>query len=299
MTDISAPGDSIYSTYPTNSYEYMSGTSMASPNAAGVAALIWSLHPTWTRDQVAAQLLGTADNINSQNPSYENLLGAGRVNSFRAVTETIKPPKFDAVVGLPNENGTHFGRLTSFEMDLGSVFSASSMMNSANWQLRWAGFDGVLNNSDDKLIPLTLATTYMVGTNRFKFTASARTAPGLYQFKATSGGLVNPFGTALDGNGNGVAGDHFTRNFYINMGSIPGPPGGDSALRTAVNAFTKPSSAPIESPVIQRSETPLQPMVAAAHEADEPMPLPAMAIRHLPPPQWISDPLSLNLTAFD
>ena len=174
LTDIAAPGDSIYSTYPTNSYEVTwAARAWLRRMRPASRRSIWSLHPTWTRDQVAAQLLGTADNINAQNPSYQNLLGAGRVNSFRAVSETIKPPKFDAVVGLPNENGTHFGRLTSFEMDLGSVFSASSMMNSANWQLRWAGFDGVLNNTDDKLIPLTLATTYMVGTNRFKFSVSA------------------------------------------------------------------------------------------------------------------------------
>ena len=54
---------------------------MATPNAAGVAALIWSLHPTWTREQVAAQLMATADNINAQNPSFVDLLGSGRVNT--------------------------------------------------------------------------------------------------------------------------------------------------------------------------------------------------------------------------
>lgn len=241
LTDVSAPGDNIYSTYPTSSYEYMSGTSMASPNAAAVAALIWSLHPTWTRDQVAAQLLGTADNINGQNPSYQDLLGSGRVNSYRALTETLKPPKFDDVIGLPNEGGTHNGRLTSFEVEVGSVFSASSMMNPANWQLRWAGFDGVLNNGDDWLVPLNLNTAYMVGTNRFKFTVSGRTPPGLYQFKAISGGLVDPFNKALDGNGDGVAGDPFVRNFYIGVGAMPGGGGRSSAITAFVEKHVQPA----------------------------------------------------------
>ncbi len=67
--DISAPGVNIYSTMPTYNvdfnndprylpmnYSYMSGTSMACPNAAGVAALIWSQYPTMTAEFVRQQL---------------------------------------------------------------------------------------------------------------------------------------------------------------------------------------------------------------------------------------------------
>jgi subtilisin family serine protease len=67
--DLSAPGTNILSTYPNNTYQTISGTSMATPNAAAVAAMIWSLHPAWTREQVAAQLLGSADNIDALNPT--------------------------------------------------------------------------------------------------------------------------------------------------------------------------------------------------------------------------------------
>jgi subtilisin family serine protease len=266
LTDISAPGVSIYSTYPPNTYDYNSGTSMAAPNAAGAAALIWSLHPTWTRDQVAAQLLGTADNINAQNPAYQNLLGAGRVNSHRALTENLKPPKFDAVIGLPNEGGTHNGRLYNFEIDLGGVFSTGSMMNLANWQLRWAGFDGVLNNADDRLFPLTLNTSYMVGTNRFKFAVNRRTPAGLYQFKAFAGGLVNPFGTPLDGNGNGVGGDHFTRNFYIGLGFLPGAGDGRGFAGTALTRIGPKTVTPIAVPPIVSGPDSLAPPITPAAE---------------------------------
>ncbi len=59
--DLFAPGDQIASTYPGNQYVYMSGTSMASPLVAAVAALVVSAHPGWTAAQVKSALLGSAD----------------------------------------------------------------------------------------------------------------------------------------------------------------------------------------------------------------------------------------------
>ncbi|EAZ96771.1 Serine protease / subtilase peptidase [Flavobacteria bacterium BAL38] len=50
--DIYAPGDEIYATTPLNTYEYLQGTSMASPNVAGVATLIRSYYPKLTAVQV-------------------------------------------------------------------------------------------------------------------------------------------------------------------------------------------------------------------------------------------------------
>lgn len=50
--DVFAPGLEIYSTFPKDSYESIQGTSMASPEVAGVAALIRSYYPTLTASQV-------------------------------------------------------------------------------------------------------------------------------------------------------------------------------------------------------------------------------------------------------
>jgi subtilisin family serine protease len=58
--DIGAPGDAIRSTYGPNSYANDSGTSMASPHVAGVAALIMSRRPDWTYDIVRDRILLTA-----------------------------------------------------------------------------------------------------------------------------------------------------------------------------------------------------------------------------------------------
>lgn len=50
--DVFSPGVRIYATTPDNNYEYLQGTSMASPNAAGVAALIRSYYPKLKASEV-------------------------------------------------------------------------------------------------------------------------------------------------------------------------------------------------------------------------------------------------------
>ena len=92
--DISAPGVEIWSTYHdhtdpnTNYWASMDGTSMASPLAAGVAALIWSKNLSWTASQVEQQLYDSADDIDGLacNSAYAGKLGAGRINAYNAVS---------------------------------------------------------------------------------------------------------------------------------------------------------------------------------------------------------------------
>lgn len=52
QVDVFSPGVKIYATVPNNKYKYEQGTSMAAPNAAGVAALIRSYYPSLTAAQV-------------------------------------------------------------------------------------------------------------------------------------------------------------------------------------------------------------------------------------------------------
>lgn len=91
--DVCAPGTSIYSTVHNNSYVAYSGTSMAAPVAAGGAALIKARFPSMNALQIGQQLRVTCDNIygTSGNTAYQYKLGKGRINLFKAVTDSLSP----------------------------------------------------------------------------------------------------------------------------------------------------------------------------------------------------------------
>jgi len=62
---IAAPGNEIYSTLPNNGYGYKSGTSMAAPYVAGVAALVKSVYPNYSPLQIKNRILLTVKKLNS------------------------------------------------------------------------------------------------------------------------------------------------------------------------------------------------------------------------------------------
>ncbi|WP_461788220.1 S8 family serine peptidase [Pedobacter sp.] len=95
--DISAPGEGIYNTVFNNSYAYYSGTSMAAPLVSSAAALLKAKYPNYTGMQIGELLKATADNINAQNPNYVNLLGKGRLNVFRALTENATAVRYQNI----------------------------------------------------------------------------------------------------------------------------------------------------------------------------------------------------------
>jgi len=61
--DISAPGVSILSSVPDGRWQSMSGTSMASPQIAGTAALLLERHPAWSVAELKAALIGSGSSV--------------------------------------------------------------------------------------------------------------------------------------------------------------------------------------------------------------------------------------------
>ena len=79
---LAAPGVGIYSTYPGNSYTYLSGTSMATPEVAGVAALAWSVAPNATVAQIRSAILQGVDQL----PSLAGKVSTGgRLNAYNTL----------------------------------------------------------------------------------------------------------------------------------------------------------------------------------------------------------------------
>lgn len=81
--ELSAPGVRIYSTYINDSYAFAQGTSMACPHVSGLAALVWSRFPNFTRDELRWHLQRTADKLTLK--SFDMYYGYGRVNAKKAV----------------------------------------------------------------------------------------------------------------------------------------------------------------------------------------------------------------------
>ncbi|GFD75915.1 S8 family serine peptidase [Alteromonas marina] len=75
QVEIAAPGSAVQSTYPTNTYAALSGTSMATPHVAGGAALVWSYFPQCTNNEIRSALNATAEDKGSA--GRDNFYGYG------------------------------------------------------------------------------------------------------------------------------------------------------------------------------------------------------------------------------
>lgn len=84
-----APGTNIWSALDGGGYgNGGSGTSYSSPLVAGLAGILKSVHPSWRPEQIMMQIRTTADSIDAANPSAAGLVGRGRANFGRALTES-------------------------------------------------------------------------------------------------------------------------------------------------------------------------------------------------------------------
>ncbi|MBK5093936.1 MAG: S8 family serine peptidase, partial [Actinobacteria bacterium] len=122
--DVSAPGKDVYSTMPTypvtstmggehqNNYDYLSGTSMACPMAAGVGALVKAHEPGLSPAQVEQRLENTADDLGDK--GRDDYFGYGRVNAAAALSGGPKSTwylaegttawGFDTYISIENPN---------------------------------------------------------------------------------------------------------------------------------------------------------------------------------------------------
>ncbi|CAH1193233.1 hypothetical protein PAECIP111893_00409 [Paenibacillus plantiphilus] len=131
--DIAAPWN-VYTTALGGGYKHEEGTSMAAPQAAAAAALVWSVHPEYKPYQVRAALRQSAKDIGAA--GFDNKTGYGLLQLKHALTLELKTDAYE-----PNDSRDNARRFP-----LGSKISAElSGGKDRDWYIIEAPFDGVIS----------------------------------------------------------------------------------------------------------------------------------------------------------
>jgi subtilisin family serine protease len=179
--DLAAPGSSILSVQPLNRYQLLSGTSMATPHVAGVAALIWAQNPGLNMKQVLVRLLGSTDR---KSAFVGRMATGGRLNAANAFSTN---PVIALTTDLPytnNESGPY--NVSTSVVDDGAVTSVKLVysVNSAtsdSLNMASTGNDSYSAGIPGK--PLNTTISYLiVATDN----DGNRTAGPTYTFKVTT-----------------------------------------------------------------------------------------------------------------
>ncbi|MWV47409.1 S8 family serine peptidase [Paenibacillus sp. HJL G12] len=143
--DLVAPGVSVFSTYPVFmndpehasnydiAYTRMSGTSMATPHVAGIAALILQQHPDYTPFDVKTALMNTSVDLKKEYSVHE--VGAGRVDAYRAVHADTSVRVLDSTLNVENDQYVEVEDITG-SMNFGSLYTENGASSSASKNLR-------------------------------------------------------------------------------------------------------------------------------------------------------------------
>jgi subtilisin family serine protease len=85
--EVMAPGESILSSYPGDSWTLLSGTSMAAPHVSGAVALLRARHPSWSVAQIRSALITTGAQVGAAQRAGGGLISLPRADRPLLVTQ--------------------------------------------------------------------------------------------------------------------------------------------------------------------------------------------------------------------
>jgi len=150
---VAAPGQEIWSTAPhtslspNGSYRQLSGTSMASPHVAGVAALLLSNEPQLTAAQVKQRIIATAEPTDEL---VSRIAASGRVNAYNALTNHIPPATAPRIV----QNRVTFSK-TTLTIDGFGFVNGSAVIEVGGKALDGTAYDSSYATGNGTLTRLT------------------------------------------------------------------------------------------------------------------------------------------------
>ena len=149
LRDISAPGTAIVSTLPGDMYGLMSGTSMASPIASAVAALVLDANPELTPEQVKNIMCTTAASKNGSG-EFDINLAYGVVDAEAAVSAALSAGSAGPEEIRITENNVDDDRYTAVEA--GDTIALSAIVKPAQCteKILWSSSDTSILTVDSK-----------------------------------------------------------------------------------------------------------------------------------------------------
>jgi len=116
--DVMAPGDTIWTTAPSDSYALCRGTSFATPFVSGIAALILSAHPSYSPDRVKWKICESCVDMGAE--GWDDSTGHGRVRAPEAlgIEEQDSKPLLALSFSLFQNYPNPFNPITTIAYDL-------------------------------------------------------------------------------------------------------------------------------------------------------------------------------------
>jgi subtilisin family serine protease len=172
--DVFAPGVNIYSTVPDHKYEAMSGTSMASPVTAGVAAAILSYYPELTGEQVKKLILESAVSYRNTHIANAEESVEGEKKSFLSPLLS-RPAYFGLGYAFIDDDGEPLGNLLNVKdawsfSSYPSAIQIGSVLNN-RWKAGIAfNFSKYNANNKNGVVDATIGNIWSVeATSQYKF----------------------------------------------------------------------------------------------------------------------------------
>lgn len=245
--DIGAPGTDIRSTWPTYlipslgspfGYDTISGTSMATPHVAGVAAVVWDANPTLPYAQVIFRILSTARPIAAL--AGKTVTG-GVVNLEAALSVTNPPPPPGDTIGprvtVSAFSGAAAGSFNKVRFTFNETVAASSF--TVDDVIALTGPDGAITPT---------GVTPVSGTE-FDVTFADQATPGAYS-ALIGPDITDPTGNPMNQDGDFINGE-IPADQYTSFGNIAGGRSNFTTTAPAPIRDLTTTSVPIVVPITQ------------------------------------------------
>lgn len=251
--DLGAPGDFLLSTFPTDSYAYLSGTSMAAPVVSGAVSLIRSIKPNASAPEIRQTLIDSVDPV----PDLQGrTVSGGRLNVARAlqiagltgpIVQTVLP---GPVTGQVNPaTNTPLKTLTlrfNRPIDADKLFDTLGDEDASNdvfaFKLVRDGADNAFDTGDDGEIRIASVVRSDTDHREVTITLNLNNQPSqrlpidsyrltMFAERTANVGILDTDGNYL--NGNSIEGQDET--YFFNVVAVSGTYEVNDTLATATN----------------------------------------------------------------